>query len=363
MRLIPTLATAAAVSSILALAACGDRAESNPPPSRGAAFGLVEPWDTLAPDSIYGASPVENLRTLPVDLDLLGIPDGWDGMRIAVVSDLQLGLWDGNEAVAEAAVQRAVALRPDLVALLGDFTAAGGDPNRIASVLAPLRGHPTIAVLGDRDIRSDSIAALTAATLARDGIRVLRNNAVPWSFGGDTALIGGVDPDLSAQPEGDQEWILSQLGGGARFGLLLTHHPQISARAPKDRFPGILAGGTFCGRVEVPGSPRLSWLAATALPGAAVPGYRRFFRFGKSVMFVTCGTGYGFVPVRFGSVPEVALVTLHSVSGGAVPAAAATRAARADSLSLDTLLRRYQADSSTAPTSPEAEAAPSDTAG
>jgi predicted MPP superfamily phosphohydrolase len=363
MRLIATLATAAAVSSILALTACGDRAESSPPSARGGTLGFVEPWDTLAPDSIYGASPVENLRTIPVDLDLVGVPEGWEGMRIAVVSDLQLGLWDGNEPVASEAVRRAVALRPDLIALLGDFTADGGDPNRIASVLAPLRGHPTIAVLGDRDIRSDSIASLTAATLARDGIRVLRNNAISWTFGGDTALIAGVDPDLSAQPEGDQEWILSQLGGGARIGLLLAHHPQIAARAPKDRFPGILAGGTFCGRVEVPGSPRLSWLAATALPGAALPGYHRFFRFGKSVMFVTCGTGYGFIPVRFGSAPEVALVTLHPVSSGAASAAAAARAARADSLSLDTLLRRYQADSSAAPTSPEAGAAQSDTAG
>ena len=65
-------------------------------------------------------------------------------------------------------------------------------------------------------------------------------------------------------------------------------------------------------------------------------------------MFVTCGTGYGFVPVRFGAPPEVALVTLHPV----LPPNATAAAARADSASLDTLLQRYQrSDTSVAPDS------------
>ena len=142
----------------------------------------------------------------------------------------------------------------------------------------------------------------------------------------------------------------------------------MGARAPEGRFPGILAGGTFCGRLSVPASPRLTWLAATGLPGAAAPGHPRFYRFGRSVMFVTCGTGYGFVPVRFGAAPEVALVTLHSVAGTAAGAAASRAAtARADSVSMDTLLRRFQPDADATPVTPapsaaEAEAPPATTA-
>jgi hypothetical protein len=78
-------------------------------------------------------------------------------------------------------------------------------------------------------------------------------------------------------------------------------------------------------------------------------------------MFVTCGTGYGFVPVRFGAPPEVALVTLHPVLPPNAAGAADSAAARADSISMDTLLRRYQAGDSTG--SSDSTAAAADTAG
>lgn len=358
MRRISTFGTGAVLSLLLAIAACGESAESRNLPPRAAIAGSIEPWDTLAADSIYGAGPVENLHTLPVDLDLLGIPLTWEGMRIAVISDLQLGLWRENADVASAAVRTALAANPDLVVLLGDYLAIGGDPAELTSVLAPLRGHPVLAVLGDRDARSDSLAASITRTLSAQGIRVLSNSSVPWVFHGDTALIAGTDPRLALAPEGDQEWILSQLGVGTRLGLLLTHDPMLAARTRKGRFPGVLAGNTFCGSVTVPGTPRLSWLDGTALPGAAVPGQSRFFRFGTTVMFVTCGTGYGFIPVRFGAPPEVALVTLHPVAQGSA-AAAAGSTPKADSASMDTLLRHYQADSTTAIDT----AVPADTAG
>lgn len=348
MRRISPPAICALLLSLLVLAACGDDAESRRPPPRAGFAGVVEPWDTLAPDSIYGALPAENLRVVRADLDLLGIPAGWEGMRIAVISDLQLGLWRDNPGVAAAALRRAVAERPDLIVLLGDYLGTGTDTVALKSALTPLRGHPVLAVLGDRDIRSDSLGAAITRTLAAGGVRVLKNSAVSWSFGGDTANIAGVDPDLATGTEADQEWILSQLGGPRR-ALLLTHIPQLMARAPKGRFPGVLAGNTFCGRVEVRGTPRLSWLTATAIPGAAVPGHQRFFRFGDSVMFVTCGTGYGFIPARFGAPPEVALVTLHPILAQSTAGTDSVAArARADSLSMDTLLQRYNPSDSTA---------------
>lgn len=292
--------------------ACGGEAESAPD-GRTLAFGEPQyPWDTLPPESVYGATPVENLRITRVELDVLGIPPGWDGMRIAAISDLQLGAWGGNEEVAAAAVRAAVAAAPDVVVLLGDYLAEGGDTGRLGRLVSPLSGVPAFAVLGDRDLRSDSVAARIAATLTRAGIRVLRNEAIPIEREGDAALIAGVDADLVAEPVADQRWVLSQMGVGRPAGLLLSHSPMLAARGA-GRFPAALAGGIFCGRVEVPGTPRLSWLNSEALPAAVVDGAERMYRVGTMVMFVTCGTGYGFVPVRFGAPPEVALITLRSV--------------------------------------------------
>lgn len=327
----------------LPLAACGEEAESLPPtPAEDVTAATGAPWERIPADSIYGASPVENLSVTPVELDLVGIPEGWEGMRLAAVSDLQLGLWSGNEEVATAAMRRAAGLNADLVVLLGDYIARGEDTTALERVLAPLRGKQVVAVLGDRDVRTDSLGAAITRTLGRQGIRVLKNGSIPFIHGDDTAFVAGVDPELADESAADQEWILSQLAPGRR-GLLVSHSPVMAARAPENRFPGVVAGGTFCGRVEVPGTPRLSWLDQTALPGAAVRGVPRVFRFGRTVMFVTCGVGYGFVPVRFGAPPEIALVTLHLSGRRSV----AEPALVPDSMNIDSLLQRYQAQDST----------------
>lgn len=331
----------------MSLASCGAEPDGASARPAEAAASTGMPWETLPADSIYGASPVENLVVRQVELDLAGIPAGWEGMKIAAISDLQLGLWEGNREVAGAAVTRALAQQPDLVVLLGDLLGAGRDTAQLSQTLAPLRGRPALAVLGDRDTRTDSLEAAVERTLAGLGIRVLKNGSVPFVHGGDTAAIAGVDPGLASMPEGDQLWVLGQLGSG-RLGLLLAHSPALAARAPRGRFPGALAGGTFCGRIEVPGTTRLSWLADGPLSDAGTPGLPQIFRLGRTVLYVTCGTGYGFVPIRYGAAPEVSLITLRDTGRRA----AAGPDPAQDTTSIDTLIERYQRTDTTTAAEP-----------
>src|SRR5690606_14427368 len=95
--------------ALTAVTACGGEAESALDSTRPAFGQPLNPWDTIAPASLYGATPAENLRLTEVELHVLGIPEGWEGMRIAAISDLQLDLWSGNEEVAAAAIAAAVA--------------------------------------------------------------------------------------------------------------------------------------------------------------------------------------------------------------------------------------------------------------
>ena len=75
----------------LTLAACGREAESLPAARPDDAAALTgAPWERIPADSLYGATPAENLAVTPVELDLLGIPDGWEGMRIAGVASPEL---------------------------------------------------------------------------------------------------------------------------------------------------------------------------------------------------------------------------------------------------------------------------------
>lgn len=322
---------------LAALAACGDR--------------LEEPEATLvdqgpSADSLYGASTAENLRVVPVEVEVPGLPEGWNGMRVAALSDFNLGLWAENARVAEAAVRRAVSLKPDLVVLLGDYVARPSGLAELPRVLAPLRGITTMAVMGDRDERDpsesqgepDSTAIRIRQALQQSGVIVLSNERGRMVRNGDTAYVAGIDPYVPRRPEWRQAEIFGAIPRAGSTPLLLSHSPAGVLAAPDSAYPLVLAGNTFCGRVEVPGTPRLSWVNTTQLPGSRIPGTDRLYRVDGNGLFITCGTGYGFVPVRLGAPPEVALITLRRPVS-----AEPTASPDSSNAALDSLLQVYQA--------------------
>ncbi len=277
---------------------------------------VASPLETIPPERLYGASPAENLWSPRIELEMPGLQAGTEGVKLAVLSDFQLGLWEGNDEVAAAAVRHAVAQNPDLIVLLGDYVARGDDVLTLQRVLQPLSGRRAVAVLGDHDIRSDSLEARIVRTLESAGVTVLRNSTVSVTTGGATLSLAGVDPAILASGWGTQEQVIANLAAPGSSTILLTHAPQLAARAPEGRFPLILAGNTFCGSVEVPGTPRLSWLREEALPGAAMEEFDRIFQLRGSTLVITCGIGYGFVPLRFGAAPEVPIVSLVGATEG-----------------------------------------------
>ena len=292
--------------------------------------------DTAAP--VYGATGADNVRVVPVEIEVVGLPAGWEGMRIAALSDFHLGLWGDNTATALAAVQRAVAENPDVFVLLGDYVARGQDYAALERVLAPLRGKPVFAVLGNEDMAEDqdepdSTLIRTRQAMQRAGVQLLENRRAPFVRNNDTAYIGGIDPYTARRPEWRRAEIFGGIPGGARTPVLLAHMPVAAVTMPTDKYPAMIAGHTFCGQVEVPGTPRLTWFNSEVLPGTPNPASTRIYRVRGSTLFVTCGVGFGYVPVRYGSPPEVAMITLRGV-GTVVPqdSARAPGAVNVDSL-------------------------------
>jgi uncharacterized protein len=317
---------------VLLLGACGRGrdAQAAAPPQDSAS--LAED-----PRYLYGATAEQNLRLVPVDLDVRDLPGGWSGMRIAALSDFQLGLWPDNERVAAAAVRKALDARPDLIVLLGDYVARGGDYGALDRVLAPLRGRTVLAVLGDRDETEkpqgeDTQLLRTRQALERNGVTVLRNTRAMFVRNGDTAYIGGVEPYLPRRPEWQRAEVFAGIPGGERTPLLLTHMPVTAVSLPTDRYPAMIAGHTFCGNVEVPGTPRLTWFNTDILTGTPEPARTRIYRLRGATVFITCGLGYSFVPVRFGAPPEVALITLRGFGVAKADSARGRAPANTDSL-------------------------------
>jgi uncharacterized protein len=316
------------------------------------AAGLPEPEARRAADvPIYGATSADNLQVVPVEIEILEIPPGWSGMRIAAISDLHLGVWEGNTATARAAMEAAAAARPDLVVLLGDYVVRGGDYALLDHVLEPLRNLRVLAVFGDQDMAErpegpDTLAVRLREALERNGVQVLLNSRARFARGGDTAYIAGIDPFTARRPDWRRAEIWGGIPGGPGTVLVLSHMPVAAATMPTDRFPAFLAGHTFCGDVQVPGTPRLRWVNTEVFPGTPEPDRRRIYRVRGATVFITCGVGFGYVPVRFGAPPEVAMITLRAV-GAALEADADPAGDAAD---VDSLIRAFTPDA------PEAEA-------
>jgi hypothetical protein len=296
------------------------------------------------PADVYGVSAAQNVVVTPVEIEVPDLPPGWSGMKIVALSDFQLGLWADNEQVALAATRRAAATGADLFVLLGDYVARGADYGAIDRVLAPLRGRTVMAVLGTSDEleepegNPDSARIKTVEALERSGVTVLRDSRAEFSHGGSTAYVAGLEPYLARRADWKKSDVFYGIPGGPNTMIVLAHMPVTAVTLPPDRYPIMLAGHTFCGQVEVPGTPRLAWFNTQVLTGTPDPAKTRIWRIRGATVFATCGLGYSFVPVRFGAPPEVALITLRAV-GPARPAADSTKARQPN---VDSLIQVFQ---------------------
>lgn len=224
---------------------------------------------------------------------------GFDGLRVALVSDLHTGA----PGVGLDTVERVAGMvndeRPDLALLLGDYvdpTVTGG--RRVAPELVAdrLRGihAPAFAVLGNHDWDPEGVRM--AEALEATDIALVENTATEQRPG---LWIAGVsDPTTRTPRMGDA---LASVPEGASV-LLLSHDPDLFDEVPP-RVSLTVSGHTHGGQVYVPLLWRL-WTPARRRAGHYEEGGRH--------LFVTHGIGYSRLPVRWRAPSEIAVLTLRT---------------------------------------------------
>lgn len=244
-------------------------------------------------------------------------PPGWPRdfpLNIAVIADPHACEPYMTAAHIERIVDATNALKPDLVALLGDFetnhrfVTGAVQPNSWAALWAeckaPLGVH---SILGNHDWWHDPARIRAALHKARipvmenDTLRLTHNGRPFWLLGlGDQIAhifgpgrYSGVD-DLPAT--------LAKITDDAP-AILLAHEPDIFVEVPA-RVSLTLAGHTHGGQVRL-----LGW--SPIVPSR----YGNRFAYGHVVennrhMIVSGGLGCSIAPVRFGVPPEIVMVRL-----------------------------------------------------
>jgi uncharacterized protein len=239
-----------------------------------------------------------------VEVSLSRLPQALSGTRIVQLSDVHVGPTI-HKAFIETIVAQCNALAPDLVVITGDLV--DGSVEELREHTAPLAGlrakYGVFFVTGNHEYYSG--APEWCVELERLGVRVLRNERV--SIGTDAAsfdLAGVDDHSAKGHADGHGEDLPKALAGRdpTRELVLLAHQPRTIFEA-QDHGVGLqLSGHTHGGQLW-------PWTYLVRLQQPVVAGLARF---GKSLVYVSRGTGYWGPPMRLGAPSEITELTLRS---------------------------------------------------
>ena len=232
------------------------------------------------------------------------LPADLHGLRIAQISDIHAAPWVPVSLLRRGAAL-ALAERPDLIALTGDFITLHRRPEyfaqQAAEALARLRAPLGVyASLGNHDHWGGVQPVVQA--LERVGIPMLVNASTHLRIGQADLVVAGLDSAREGNPD-----LRAALDGTPRqaFRVLLAHEPDVADLAAGFGVHLQLSGHSHGGQIEIPGVKPF-WLPRL---GKKYP--RGLYRVHHMWLYTNRGLGGSFPPLRHNCPPEVTLITLE----------------------------------------------------
>jgi hypothetical protein len=254
-------------------------------------------------ESLPGASafsPDPEVTETEVWLSRLG--SAHDGLKIVQLTDLHHSLFTPLGEI-QRAVHMANHLRPDVVALTGDYvTLSPAYIWPVARALGKLRARLGVfAILGNHDFQVDPEEVTRALRAQR--IRVLRNSHCVLRSRSGNLWIVGVD-DLWWEAEDFRAAMRSVPARDPK--VLLCHNPLGIRSAAAHGIDLMLSGHTHGGQVRLPMLGSI--YGRSRLGERFVEGWNRL---DGTQIYVSRGIGKVLVPLRFGCPPEISCLRLR----------------------------------------------------
>jgi len=239
-------------------------------------------------------------RLIEQDLVTPGLDPAHDGVRIAHLTDLHVGLLTPHARIRRA-LEIAQASKPDLLLLTGDFVCYSPKfVGALAEIMKDLRVQ-TYAVLGNHDHWTDTQGVQKA--LEKNGAAVLRNQHSTIQLRHRPFDIVGIDDALTKHDDVERAFAGVKKNHSR---LVLTHIPSVADRIAEYGAGLALAGHTHGGHVHIPR------VTARLFRRMGLPYLKGFYDVGPLRLYVNCGVGASSVPIRAGAPSEVALFTLRA---------------------------------------------------
>lgn len=268
--------------------------------ARETALGVVGVAGAIGAFGVWSAAraPV----VVAVQAEIAELPAGFEGFRIAVVSDIHIGPTLGAE-FARAVADRVNQLEADMIAVVGDVVdgTVAGLGERVAPLAALSARDGVFFVTGNHEYYVD--AGAWRAFWRGHGWHVLENAHVTLFRGEGALVIAGVEDPSARHFGGTADVARAVAGADAGPIVLLAHRPSDARAAARLGVDVVLSGHTHGGQMA---PLQLLWRIAHPV----VRGTRRLGPHGKTLAWVGQGTGYWGAPLRVGTQAEIGLVTL-----------------------------------------------------
>lgn len=239
-----------------------------------------------------------------------GLPDAFDGYRIAQVSDLHNAEFgDRNQRLLEMLREA----EPDMIAITGDLIDSRKTNIAVALAFAEeaVKFAPCYYVSGNHEARVSEYQDLKTG-LEAAGVTVLDDAQVKIEVSGESITVIGVnDPSFHADYLTSDAAVmdrkLSELSSeDAGFTILLSHRPELFDTYVAHDMDLILTGHAHGGQFRLP-----------LIGGLIAPNQGLFPKYddglyseGNTNMIVSRGLGNSIIPFRFNNRPEVVLIEL-----------------------------------------------------
>lgn len=265
---------------------------------------------------IYGATAgITRFQVKHVTYESERLPEGFDGYRIAQLSDIHIGSWQGRPEAVEKLVKLTNEQQADLIVFTGDLVnQQSRELDSFRQILSRLQAPDGVySVLGNHDYgtyyrwknsreEADNLQYLREQQQAM-GWRLLDNSHVILHHRGDSIALIGVEND--GEPPFPQHADLPRATEGTQgmFSILLSHNPTHWRREvlPESDIDLMLAGHTHAMQIT---------LFGRSLASLKYPEWSGMYREGSRALYVNIGIGYVGLPFRFGAWPEITVITL-----------------------------------------------------
>lgn len=276
------------------------------------ALAVAAVLTVIAVWTVWGNTALE-LNSLTVSSERL--PKGFDGYRIAHISDLH------NTQFGEDNVKLIGMIResnPDIIAITGDLIDSRNTDidTALRFVEKAVEIAPCYYVTGNHEARIPDYDRLREGMSALGAV-ILEDEAADVELNGETITVLGVD-DPSFQADylsGDSETVMkSKLerisGEENKFTVLLSHRPEMFDIYADSGADLVLSGHAHGGQFRLP------FLGGLIAPNQGLfPEYDSgLYVRSNTNMVVSRGIGNSIVPLRFNNRPEVILIELKNAN-------------------------------------------------